>query len=53
MHLTSFAACSSGPTVYPIGYSARYAMQRIDELMKLPMMLLIDTRYKPTSQFPQ
>src|SRR5216110_1846348 len=52
MHLASVAACPV-PTVYPIGYSVRYAMQRIDDLMKLPMMLLIDTRYKPTSQFPQ
>jgi hypothetical protein len=28
-------------------------MQRIDELMKQPKMLLIDTRYEPASQFPQ
>ncbi len=52
MHLRSIAACSV-PTIYPIGYSSRYAMQRIDDLMKEPMTLLIDTRYKPTSQLSQ
>lgn len=41
------------PTVYPIGYSSRYAMQRIDELMQQPNMLLVDTRYYPTSRLPQ
>lgn len=45
-------ACSV-PSIYPIGYSSQYAMQRIDDLMAQPMTLLIDTRYKPTSQLPQ
>jgi hypothetical protein len=52
MHLESLATCSA-PTVYPFGYSSRYAMQRIDDLMREPMTLLIDTRYKPTSQMSQ
>ena len=41
------------PTVYPIGYSSRYALQRIDTLMQQPNMKLIDLRCNPTSQFSQ
>ena len=52
MHTLSVDACSA-PSIYPIGYSSQYAMQRIDDLMAQPMTLLIDTRYKPTSQMPQ
>src|SRR6266545_6149835 len=52
MNLPPIEICST-PTIYPIGYSSRYAMQRIDELMKQPMTLLIDTRYKPISRMPQ
>ncbi|HEY4387798.1 MAG TPA: hypothetical protein VGN34_25390 [Ktedonobacteraceae bacterium] len=36
-------------TVYPIGYSAAGAEQRIAELMEQTNMLLIDTRLKPYS----
>ena len=53
IQVKSMAAEETRPTVYPIGYSSRYAMQRIDELMRQPNMLLIDTRYKPTSWSPQ
>ncbi len=35
--------------VYPIGYSALGAQERIDELTKQPNVLLIDTRIKPWS----
>ena len=41
------------PTVYPIGYSAPYALQRIDNLMQQPGMKLVDLRCSPTSQFSQ
>lgn len=36
-------------TVYPIGYSAPGAQERIDELLSFPQTLLIDTRIKPYS----
>jgi hypothetical protein len=35
--------------VYPIGYSAPGAQERIDKLLKDPKVLLIDTRIKPYS----
>jgi hypothetical protein len=35
--------------VYPIGYSALGARERIDELLQQPQALLIDTRLKPYS----
>ncbi|GCE32104.1 hypothetical protein KDA_75880 [Dictyobacter alpinus] len=41
------------PIIYPVGYSARYALQRVDTLMQQPHVRLVDLRCNPTSQFSQ
>ena len=39
------------PKVYTLGYAQAGAQQRLEALMQLPSMKLIDTRIKPTTKY--